>query len=166
MKPYKHILMVLLIALVASALLTACRGNDPTVGTEAPTDGTTAPTEQSTETVTEEPETYYFIDNISEETDSSAPETKPDIQYEYTQDFSEPIGKDDAEWHINEMADTSGGFLTAVNNQHPYLSLKQKAKADLVTITVDMQANRPGAIPNDAGYIDRKSTRLNSSHSS
>ena len=81
MKPYKHILMVLLIALVASAWLTACRGDDPTVDTEAPTDGTTAEIEQSTETVTEaeteEPETYYFIDNISEETESQTPETKP-----------------------------------------------------------------------------------------
>ena len=157
MKPYKHILMILLIALVATIFLTACRGDDPTVETEAPADGTTAEMEQSTETVTEaeteEPETYYFIDNISEETESQAPETKPDIQYEYTQDFSEPIGKDDDEWHINEMAVTTDGHLTAVNSQHPYLSLKQKAKADLVTLTVDMKANRPGAIPNDAGYI-------------
>ena len=116
MKQYKHILMILLIALVATIFLTACRGDDPTTETEAPT-VTDTPTEQPTEAPTEaetpEPETYYFVDNVAPETESQAPETKPDEHYEYIQDFSEPISANDPDWTINEVADTSKGYLTA-----------------------------------------------------
>ena len=118
--------------------------------TEAPTE---TPTEAPTEVETPEPETYYFVDNVAPETESQAPETKPDEHYEYTQDFSEPISANDPDWTINEMADTSKGYLTATGSQHPYVAIKHKAKADVVTVTVDLKANRPGAIPNDSGYI-------------
>ena len=101
-----------------------------------------------------DPITYYFEDYVVEQPDTP-PEVqeKPDTLYEFTQDFSEPIKDNDPNWFINEMADTSKGYLTAFNSQHPYFALKQKAKADLVTLEVDMKANRPNAIPNDSAYI-------------
>ena len=73
MKPYNKLFIILLTLLAVTLILSACRGNDPTTETEAPT-VTDTPTEQPTEAETPEPETYYFIDNISEETESSAPE--------------------------------------------------------------------------------------------
>ena len=156
MKPYNKLFIILLTLLAVTLILSACRGDDPTTETEAPT-VTDTPTEQPTEAPTEvetpEPETYYFVDNVAPETESQAPETKPDEHYEYTQDFSEPISANDPDWTINEMADTSKGYLTATGSQHPYVAIKHKAKADVVTVTVDLKANRPGAIPNDSGYI-------------
>lgn len=113
---------------------------------ETETEGETAPPR--------DPITYYFEDYVVEQPDTP-PEVqeKPDTLYEFTQDFSEPIKDNDPNWFINEMADTSKGYLTAFNSQHPYFALKQKAKADLVTLEVDMKANRPNAIPNDSAYI-------------
>ena len=156
MKPYNKLFIILLTLLAVTLILSACRGDDPTTDTEAPTVTDTLteqPTEAPTEVETPEPETYYFVDNVAPETESQAPETKPDEHYEYSQDFSEPISANDPDWTINEMADTSKGYLTATGNQHPYFALKHKAKADVVTVTVDLKANRPGAIPNDSGYI-------------
>ena len=156
MKPYNKLFIILLTLLAVTLILSACRGDDPTTETEAPTvtdTPTEQPTESSTEVETPEPETYYFVDNVAPETESQAPETQPDEHYEYTQDFSEPISANDPDWTINEAADTSKGYLTATGSQHPYVAIKHKAKADVVTVTVDLKANRPGAIPNDSGYI-------------
>ena len=81
MKPYNKLFIILLALLAVTLILSACRGDDPTTETEAPT-VTDTPTEQPTETPTEaetpEPETYYFVDNVAPETESQAPETKPD----------------------------------------------------------------------------------------
>ena len=156
----KHIRIIITgLALVcAVGLLAACeQGKDQETTAETglathPITESAELTESSTETPTE-PETYYFVDNVAPETESQAPETKPDEYYEYTQDFSKPISANDPDWAINEMADTSKGYLTATGSQHPYVAIKHKAKADVVTVTVDLKANRPGAIPNDSGYI-------------
>lgn len=98
------------------------------------------------------PKTYYFNDGIEINTDGQTPDTEPAQQYKYSQDFSQKITAGNPDWYINEMADISGGQLTS-SSGHPYLALKHKARAEKVTMTLDLKANRPGAMTNDSAYI-------------
>ena len=151
MKRYERISSLMLAMLLLLGAFAACK-DQPTPEQGSTEDTTT--TEAQTQLPERDPITYPFEDGISDEITEDKPvEEKPDEHYEYTQDFSEPISANDPDWTINEMADTSKGYLTATGSQHPYVSLKHKAKADVVTVTVDLKANRPGAIPNDSGYI-------------
>ena len=151
MKRYERICSLLLAMLLLLGALAACK-DQPTPEQGSTEDTTT--TEAQTQLPERDPITYTFEDGILDEVVDDKPiEEKPDEHYEYVQDFSAAIGGNDPDWYLNEMADISDGNLTAYNNQHPYLALKKKAKADLVTLCVDLQANRPGAIPNDSAYI-------------
>ena len=151
MKRYERICSLLLAMLLLLGALAACK-DQPTPEPGSTEDTTT--TEAQTQPPERDPITYTFEDGILDEVVDDKPiEEKPDEHYEYVQDFSAAIGGNDPDWYLNEMADISDGNLTAYNNQHPYLALKKKAKADLVTLCVDLQANRPGAIPNDSAYI-------------
>lgn len=150
--------MLLLGGLLGVTMLASCRGEGTgTDTTGESTEPVTRELAQTTEPVTEaetsEPETFYFLDNVTQEPETTTPEPETDECHAYGQDFSQPIGQDDPDWFLNDAADLSKGYLTATGSRHPYLSLKHKTRAELVTLRVRMKANRPGAIPNDSGYI-------------
>ncbi|MBE6697171.1 MAG: hypothetical protein E7581_01480 [Ruminococcaceae bacterium] len=153
MKRYERICSLMLAMLLLLGVLAACQNQQDT-NPETTEDTTVGTSEEESTAPERDPITYTFEDGILDEVVDDKPiEEKPDEHYEYTQDFSNPISANDPDWTINEMADTSKGYLTATGSQHPYVALKHKAKAEVVTVTVDLKANRPGAIPNDSGYI-------------
>lgn len=117
------------------------------------TDGSdTAPDATTERESIRNPETLIFDDGIVEETSASGGEVvRP--HYVYSNDFSEAIGDSDPDWYANEAADMSDGTLTSRGSTHFFVAGKHKIKADTATVTLDLQANRPGALPHDSGYI-------------
>ena len=126
MKHYREICSLLLAMLLLLGVFAACKSKP------APDEGGTEEvTEAQTQLPERDPITYTFEDGILDEVVDDKPiEENPDEHYEYVQDFSAAIGGNDPDWYLNEMADISGGNLTAYNSQHPYLALKKKAKAE------------------------------------
>lgn len=159
MKRHLQVLLFLMLLGIGLFVITACRSEPSDYETESLTDdfNTIITMETSTEPEsiadTREPETYFFDDDIHIETETVTSEVESGEYYVYAQDFSEPIAENDPDWYINEVSDVSNGNLTSVGSTHCYLSSKHKAKADLVTLTVDVQANRPNAPAHDSGFI-------------
>ena len=111
MKRYREICSLLLAMLLLLGALAACK--DQPTPEQGSTEDTTA-TEAQTQLPERDPITYTFEDGILDEVVDDKPiEEKPDEHYEYVQDFSAAIGGNDPDWYLNEMADISGGNLTA-----------------------------------------------------
>lgn len=101
----------------------------------------------------EEPVTIIFQDSIQEDTAVSPEEMMTQPHYLYVNDFSEPIVSSDPDWFVNESADISDGNLTSTGKTHFYLASRHKMKSSEVSVTLDLQAKRPGCAAHDSGYI-------------
>ena len=136
----KFICMILYIIMIVTS---TCSG-DPTV-TETEAD-TTAPE-------TEEPgEVFVFDDGIKEDAGDSQTDIPEPAEHSYEQNFDKKLTAADKTWSINGEGTFTDGVFRSTEH-HTYLDLKEKIKADVLDVEVDMKAVRAGTINNVAGYI-------------
>ncbi|MGN1444795.1 MAG: stalk domain-containing protein [Eubacteriales bacterium] len=149
-------------------LLSACRNQPeqtPSESTDAVsvTEPLTEPEEPRetegatlTEAATEEPEepqTIVFDDSITEETLLAPDEQVTQPEYLYFNDFSDPIGASDPDWYANDNVDVSNGTLTNSNRNHCYVAMRHKVKAETLSLSLELQANRPGEAPHCSAFV-------------
>ena len=96
--------------------------------------------------------TYAFDDGITEDSDETHTEIPEPEHHTYTQDFETVIKSNDADWTVNSEGEFKNGIFRSANN-HTYLALKHKVKADTLNIEVDMKVARSGNVNNVSGYI-------------
>ena len=97
-------------------------------------------------------EVYVFDDGITEpETGETVQPATPE-EHSFEQNFDEKLKTNDKVWSINSEGIFKDGFLCSKTN-HTFLALKEKVKADTLTVELDLKAARKGLADNVSGYI-------------
>ena len=97
-------------------------------------------------------EVYVFDDGIT------APDTGETVQpatpeeHSFEQNFDEKLNTNDKVWFINPEGTFKDGVFCSKTN-HTFLALKEKVKADTLTVELDLKAARKGLSDNVSGYI-------------
>ena len=136
----KFICMILCIIMIVTS---ACSG-DPTV-TETEAD-TSAPETEGPGSV------FVFDDGIKEDEGDSQTDIPEPAEHSYEQNFDKKLTAADKTWSINGEGTFTDGVFRSTEH-HTYLDLKEKIKADVLDVEVDMKAARAGTINNVSGYI-------------